>query len=74
MYFEIVNLQRTAQAMKLLEIYIGDHVASRMAIQRNETKCNSKIDHNNGVQIHSTFYSIHGISKDFLKKIKIKNK
>ena len=23
--------------MKLLEIYIGDHVASRMAIQRNET-------------------------------------
>lgn len=37
MYFEIVNLQRTAQAMKLLEIHIGDHVASRMAIQRNET-------------------------------------
>lgn len=37
MYFEIVNLQRTAQAMKLLEIYIGDHVASHMAIQRNET-------------------------------------
>ena len=23
--------------MKLLEIHIGDHVASRMAIQRNET-------------------------------------
>lgn len=23
--------------MKLLEIYIGDHVASRMATQRNET-------------------------------------
>ena len=37
MYFEIVNLQRTAQAMKSLEIHIGDHVASRMAIQRNET-------------------------------------
>ena len=37
MYFEIVNLYRTAQAMKLWEFYIGDHVASRMAIQRNET-------------------------------------
>ena len=73
MYFEIVNLQRTAQAMELLEIHIGDHVASRMPIQRNETKCNSKIDHNNRVQIHSTFYSTHGISKDFfftkIKKI-----
>lgn len=75
MYFEIVNLQRTAQAMKLLEIHIGDHVASRMAIQRNETKCNSKIDHNNRVQIHSTFYSTHGISKDFFfTKIKKINK
>ena len=70
MYFEIVNLQRTAQAMKLLEIYIGDHVASRMAIKRNETKCNSKIDHNNRVKIHSMFYSTQGISKDFFKKIK----
>ena len=65
MYFEIVNLQRTAQAMKFLEIYIGDHVASRLAIKRNETKCNSKIDRNNRVQIHSTFYSTHGISTDF---------
>ena len=68
MYFEIVNLQRTAQAMKLLEIYIGDHVASRMAIQRNETI--PKLTAITEYKFILRFIRPTAFQRNFLKKIK----
>ena len=72
MYFEIVNLQRTAQAMKLLEIYIGDHVAPRMAIQRNETI--PKLTTITEYKFILRFIRFTAFQRIFFKKIKIKNK